>query len=104
MDNLLIILDTSENAVLDVIYRSANPILLVVVGYFLRSILATIKKLQEDFSQFRVDNASHSIIMQEHKERLEKIETKLDRYDRDFKLFFMEYLPTLKKAKRDFNL
>lgn len=94
----------TETDVLDVVYRSANPVLLVVVGYFLRSILATIKKLQEDFSQFRVDNASHSIIMQEHRERLEKIEGKLDQYDRDFKLFFMEYLPTLKKAKKDFNL
>lgn len=94
----------TDNDVLDVIYRSLNPVLLVIVGYFLRSILQTIKKLQEDFSQFRVDNASHSIIMQEHKERLEKIERKMDKYDNDIQLFFMEYSSVLKKAKKEYNL
>jgi N-glycosylase/DNA lyase len=92
-----------ETDVLDIVYRFTNPILIVILGYFLRSILQTIKKLQEDFSQFRVDNAGQRIIMQEHKERLEKIENKLDQYDRDFKIFYMEYGSVLKKAKRDFN-
>jgi len=93
----------NEDDVLGVLYKFSNPVLLLIVGYFLRSILQTIKKLQEDFSQFRVDNAGHGIIMQEHKERLEKIEKKLDQYDHDFKLFFMDYGSTLKKAKKQFE-
>jgi hypothetical protein len=94
----------NDNDVLDVIYRTLNPILIIVIGYFLRSILSTIKKLQEDFAQFRVDNAGQGIILQEHKERLAKIESKLDQYDRDFKLFYMEYGSFLKKAKNNSNL
>lgn len=90
-----------EDNAFDIIYRFTNPILLIIVGYFLRSILSTIKKLQEDFAQFRIENAGQRVIMQEHRERLKKIEDKLDQYDRDFKLFYMEYGSALKKAKKD---
>jgi archaellum component FlaC len=91
----------TDNEVLDVVYKFTNPVLLAIVGYFLRNILATIKKLQEDFNKFQIENAGQHIIMQEHRERLKKIEDKLENYDRDFKLFYMEYGPVLKKAKRE---
>lgn len=92
-----------ENDVIDIIYRLTFPILVLMLGYFLRGILSTIKRLEENFSQFRVDNAGQGVLMHEYKERLEKIEGKLDQYDRDFKLFYMEYGSVLKKAKRDLN-
>lgn len=91
----------NEQDILGIFYKLTQPLLLAVVGYFLRSILSTIKKLQEDFASFRIENAGQRVIMQEHRERLKKIEDKLDQYDRDFKLFYMEYGSALKKAKKD---
>lgn len=92
-----------EDDVLGILYKFFSPLLVVIVWYFLRSILSTIKKLQEDVSKFRVDHAGTSILLQEHRERLDKIQSKLDKYDDDLKLFFMEYGAVLKKAKKDYE-
>jgi len=92
-----------EDDVLGILYKFFSPLLVVIVWYFLRSILSTIKKLQEDVSKFRVDHAATSILLQEHRERLDKIQSKLDKYDDDLKLFFMEYGAVLKKAKKDYE-
>jgi hypothetical protein len=65
--------------------------LIAVVGYFLRGILSTIKRIEADFSKFREEYAGHRVIMQEHRERLDKIEGKFDQLERDWKFFYVEY-------------
>lgn len=75
----------------DELYRFSLPLLIGVVGYFLRGILSTIKRIEGDFSKFREEYAGHRVIMQEHRERLDKIEGKFDQLERDWKFFFMEY-------------
>ena len=85
-------------------YKFLTPLLIAGVGYFLRGILGTIKKIEGDFSKFREEYAGHRVILQEHRERLEKIDDKIQQNDHDFKLFIMEYGAALKKVKNDNNL
>lgn len=85
-------------------YKFLTPILIAGVGYFLRGILITIKNIETDFSKFREEYAGHRVILQEHRERLEKIDEKIQQNDHDFKIFIMEYGPALKKVKNDNNL
>lgn len=92
---------TDGSGIVSELYKFFTPILIAVVGYFLRGILSTIKKIETDFNSFRTEYAGHRVILQEHRERLEKIEEKLDQNDRDTKLFIMEYGPSLKKIKND---
>lgn len=92
------------NDIISELYRFSTPILIGVVGYFLNGILNTIKKIETDFNSFRAEYAGHKVILQEHRERLEKIDNKLEQNEHDWKLFIMEYSPTLKKIKNDNNL
>jgi hypothetical protein len=89
------------NGILGELYQYTTPALIAVVGYFLRGILSTIKKIEGDFNKFQQEYAGHRVIMQEHRERIERIEEKLEQNDRDTKLFIMEYGPALKKIKND---
>jgi len=92
---------TNDTDVLSDLYKFATPVLIGIVGYFLKGILKTIRRIEQDFGKFREEYAGHRVVLQEHKERLEKIERKLEESDRDFKLFFMEYGSVLKNAKNN---
>lgn len=92
------------DGILTEFYRFLTPLLIAGVGYFLRGILSTIKKIETDFSSFREEYAGHRAILQEHSQRLEKIDEKIQQNDHDFKLFIMEYISVLKKVKQDNNL
>lgn len=92
---------TPENGWITDLYKFSTPILIGIVGYFLRGILSTIRKIETDFSHFREEYAGHRVVLQEHRERIEKMEEKLDQNDRDSKLFFMEYGAYLKKIKNE---
>lgn len=92
------------NDILSEVYRFSTPILIGIVSYFLNGILGTIKKIETDFNSFREEYAGHRAVLHEHRERLEKIDTKLEQNERDFKLFIMEFGPALKKVKNDNNL
>lgn len=81
------------------LYELATPVLVAVVAYFLRGLLNTIKKLENDFSKFREEYSGHRVEIRDNKDRIERIEEKLNQYDRDIKLFYMEYGQTLKKIK-----
>ena len=74
-----------------------TPVLIGVLSYFLKGILQAIRKIEQDLAQFRAEYAGHMEVLKEHKERLEKIESKLDQNDRDLKLFYLEYGSSIKK-------
>jgi len=84
-------------SILSDVYKFVTPVLIGVVGYFLRGILGTIQKIERDLAKFREEYAGHRAVLQEHKERLDKIETKIEQNDRDFKLFYMEFASSTKK-------
>lgn len=92
---------TDGSGIVSEVYKLFTPVLIAVVGYFLRGILSTIKKIENDFNSFRTEYAGHRVILQEHRERLEKIEEKIDQNDRDTKLFYMEYGSALQKLKNN---
>lgn len=81
----------TDDSIFTELYRFSFPMLIAVVGYFLRGILSTIKRIEADFSKFREEYAGHRVIMQEHRERLDKIEGKFDQLERDWKFFYVEY-------------
>lgn len=87
----------SHESVLNTLFSYASPLLIGIVSYFLRGILGTIRKIEKDLSQFREEYAGHRAVLQEHKERLDKIETKIEQNDRDLKLFYMEFASSTKK-------
>jgi archaellum component FlaC len=89
----------TETDVLSVIYKFATPILIGVVSYFLKGIGKTVRQIESDITRFRIEYEGHRVILQEHKERLEKIENKLDQNDRDLKVFYMEFAADLKKKQ-----
>ena len=74
-----------------------TPILIGVVSYFLKGILKTIRKIEQDLANFREEYAGHKAVLNEHKERLDKIEAKMEQADRDLKLFYLEYGSSIKK-------
>ena len=94
----------SVDGIITEFYKFITPFLIAGVGYFLRGILVTIKNIETDFSKFREEYAGHRAILQEHRERLDKIDDKIQQNDHDFKIFIMEYGPTLKKTKNDNHL
>ena len=87
----------SSGSVLNILFNYATPLLIGIVSYFLRGILGTIRKIEKDLSQFREEYAGHRAVLQEHKERLDKIEAKIEQNDRDLKLFYMEFASSTKK-------
>lgn len=87
----------SHESVLNILFNYATPLLIGIVSYFLRGILGTIRKIEKDLSQFREEYAGHRAVLQEHKERLDKIEAKIEQNDRDLKLFYMEFASSTKK-------
>ena len=74
-----------------------TPVLIGVVSYFLKGILKTIRKIEQDLANFREEYAGHKAVLNEHKERLDKIEAKMEQADRDLKLFYLEYGSSIKK-------
>lgn len=74
-----------------------TPVLIGIVSYFLKGILKTIRKIEQDLAQFREEYAGHKAVLNEHKDRLDKIESKLEQNDRDLKLFYLEYGSSIKK-------
>lgn len=80
------------------VYKFVTPLLIGVVGYFLKGILSTIRKIEQDLAKFREEYAGHRAVLQEHKERLDKIESKIEQNDRDLKIFYMEHAS---KTKND---
>jgi chromosome segregation ATPase len=87
----------SHESLLNDLFNYATPLLIGIVSYFLRGILGTIRKIEKDLSQFREEYAGHKAVLQEHKERLDKIELKIEQNDRDLKLFYMEFASSTKK-------
>lgn len=81
------------------VYKFVTPVLIGVVGYFLKGILSTIRKIEQDLARFREEYAGHRAVLQEHKERLDKLEHKLEQNDRDLKIFYMEYASQTKKTQ-----
>ena len=82
---------------LTAVVELVTPILIGVVSYFLKGILKTIRKIEQDLAMFKEEYAGHRAILHEHKERLDKIEYKLEQNDRDLKLFYLEYGSSIKK-------
>lgn len=74
-----------------------TPVLIGVVSYFLKGILKTIRKIEQDLANFREEYAGHKAVLNEHKDRLDKIEAKMEQADRDLKLFYLEYGSSIKK-------
>lgn len=79
------------------IVEFVTPVLIGIVSYFLKGILKTIRNIEQDLAKFREEYAGHKAILQEHKERLDKLENKFEQNDRDLKLFYLEYGSSIKK-------
>ena len=93
-----------QNADIDVVgelSKWALPMLIALVSYFLHGILGTIKKFETDFSAFREEYAGHRAVLQEHGQRLAKIDDKIDQSDKEFKAFIMDYSAMASKFKNE---
>ena len=72
------------------LYDLATPILIGIVAYFIRGTLLTLKQLEKDFATFREQYAGHRVATEENRERLEKLEKKVDEIDSRWLAFYME--------------
>lgn len=94
---------TQDVDVIGELSKFALPLLITVISYFLHGIHGTIKKFETDFNSFREEYAGHRAVLQEHSQRLERIDEKIDQSDREFKAFILEYSSIITKFKNENN-
>lgn len=59
--------------------------LLGIIGYFLRGIMSSFKRLETDFSKFREEYAGHRAEFSDTQRRLDRIEKRLDEQSDDIR-------------------
>jgi archaellum component FlaC len=59
--------------------------LLGIIGYFLRGIMSSFKRLETDFSKFREEYAGHRAEFTNTQKRLDRIEKRLDEQSDDIR-------------------
>jgi archaellum component FlaC len=67
------------------IYQWLLITLLGVIGYFLRGIMSSFKRLETDFGKFREEYAGHRAEFGETQRRLDRIESRMDEYSQDIR-------------------
>ena len=65
------------------LYDFLTPALIGIVAYFLRGLLNTIKRLEEDFGKFREEYAGHRAESKENRERIEALQERAEQNERD---------------------
>lgn len=67
------------------IYQTLLVGLLAIIGYFLRGIMSSFKRLETDFGKFREEYAGHRAEFVDTQRRLDRIEKRLDEQSDDIR-------------------
>jgi hypothetical protein len=67
------------------VYQTLLVILLSAIGYFLRGIMSSFKRLETDFGKFREEYAGHRAEFLDTQRRLDRIEKRLDEQSDDIR-------------------
>lgn len=67
------------------LYQGLLIFLLGIIGYFLRGIMSSFKRLETDFGKFREEYAGHRAEFNETQRRLDRIETRIDDHGQDIR-------------------
>jgi len=67
------------------VYQTLLVILLSAIGYFLRGIMSSFKRLETDFGRFREEYAGHRAEFLDTQRRLDRIEKRLDEQSDDIR-------------------
>lgn len=67
------------------VYQTLLVVLLSAIGYFLRGIMSSFKRLETDFGKFREEYAGHRAEFLDTQRRLDRIEKRLDEQSDDIR-------------------
>lgn len=67
------------------VYQWLLITLLGIIGYFLRGIMSSFKRLETDFGKFREEYAGHRAEFGDTQRRLDRIESRMDEYSQDIR-------------------
>lgn len=70
---------------LSALHEYAVITLLAIIGYFLRGIMSSFKRLETDFGKFREEYAGHRAEFGDTQRRLDRIEKRLDEQSDDIR-------------------